>query len=83
METYIDLEILGKDNDGDFVVVISKEELARLVKFDEELVVRHWDGQKPTILENYGEFAVRTREDGSPANNLANLPKVRSVVVSG
>ncbi len=80
METYIDLEILGVNEDGAYVVTVSKEELAHLVAFDEELVVRHWDGQKPVVLENYGETAVRTREDGSTANNLANLPKV---IISG
>ena len=81
METYIDLQILGTDASDDYVLSIPKEEFARLVKLDEQLVFRHWDGNKPVVLENYGEFAIKTHEDGSESNNLANLPKVN--IVSG
>lgn len=82
METYIDLEILGENDAEDYVVVISKKEFAHLVKFDKTLVVRHWDGEKPVVLEDYGKYAIRTKEDGSTDNNLSNLPKVTSIVVS-
>lgn len=83
METYVDLEILGHKENGTFVISIEKEGLAQLVGFSDQLVIRHWDGKKPIVLETYGESAVRTREDGSESNNLTNLPRIESVVVSG
>jgi len=82
LETYIDLKILGNYEEDAFIISIDKEELARLVGFSAQLVIRHWDGEKPLVLETYGEDAVRTREDGSVANNLVNLPSIKSVVVS-
>lgn len=83
METFVDLKILGSYDEDAYVIAISKEDLSQLVRFNEELVIRHWDGNKPVVLENYGDTAVRTREDGSEANNLASLPRVKSVVISG
>lgn len=75
VEHYIDLEILA-GMDDEYLVRISKDALNDLVTFDEALTVRHWDGDKPVVLEPYGEDAVRTREDASSNNNLAELPNV-------
>ena len=83
MVTYIDLQILGEASEDTYLVTFDKQELSRLVRFSEGLVIRHWDGEKPIVLEDYGESAVRTREDGSEANNLANLPKAKSEITSG
>ncbi len=74
-ETYIDLEILANLND-EYLVRVGKDALNSLVCFDEALTVRHWDGEKPVVLEPYGETAVRTREDASSTNNLTELPNV-------
>ena len=74
-ETYIDLEVLAK-TDAEYLVLIGKDALNSLVVFDENLTVRHWDGEKPVVLEPYGEKAVRTREDASRTNNLVDLPDV-------
>ena len=74
-ETYVDLEILA-NMDDEYLVRISKDTLNSLVSFDESLTVRHWDGDKPVVLEPYGDTAVRTREDASSTNNLVNLQDV-------
>jgi len=79
MEQYIDTQVLAQIGDDDYLVVISKEDLARLVSFHSDLVVRHWDGEKPVILVPYGESAVRTVEDSEEANNLAELPRLKDV----
>ena len=81
METYVDLEILGNHKEDSYLISLNKHELSKLISFDKSLVVRHWDGEKPLILEPYGQEAVRTKEDGSTANNLVNLPDVKSVIV--
>jgi hypothetical protein len=75
IETYIDLEILASMDD-DYLVRVGKKDLNTLVVFDEALTIRHWDGDKPVVLEPYGEVAIRTREDASSTNNLAELPDI-------
>ena len=62
--------------DDEYLVRVSKDNLNSLVAFDEALTVRHWDGNKPVVLEPYGDTAVRTREDASSENNLAELVNV-------
>jgi hypothetical protein len=74
-EIYIDLEVLASMDD-EYLVRIGKDSLNTLVLFDDHLVVRHWDGGKPVLLEPYGENAVRTRQDESSTNNLEELPEV-------
>jgi len=74
-EVYADLEILASMGD-EYLVRIGKDALNALVVFDEHLVVRHWDGEKPVILEPYGDDAIRTAGDESASNNLAELPEV-------
>ena len=74
-EVYADLEILAAVGD-DYLIRINKSDLNTLVTFADELVLRHWDGSQPVVLEPYGDSAVKTREDASEANNLANLPNV-------
>jgi len=74
-EIYVDLEILASMDD-EYLVRVSKDSLNTLVMFDDRLLVRHWDGEKPVLLEPYGETAVRTREDASRENNLEALPEV-------
>jgi hypothetical protein len=74
-EQYVDLEILAMEG-GECLVRISKNVLNTLTTFDANLVVRHWDGDKPVVLEPYGDSAVRTREDASEANNLDKLPQI-------
>ena len=74
-EVYADLEILATVGE-DYLVRINKTDLNILVAFANELVLRHWDGSQPIVLESYGDSAVRTREDASEENNLANLPNV-------
>lgn len=76
MEKYVDLEILANFNGEGYLVAISKEDLHSLVSFSDELVIRHWDGGKPVIVEFYGDSAVRTRDDADEANNLVKLPRV-------
>ncbi len=73
---YADLEILAAIADDDYLIRISKADLNTLVTFSENLVVRHWDGEKLVVLENYGESFVRSKEDADSDNNLQNLPKV-------
>jgi hypothetical protein len=72
-EVYIDLEILA-DMDSEYLVRVSKSALNSLVAFDESLTIRHWDGNKPVVLEPYGKTAIRTREDASSTNNLVEMP---------
>ena len=74
-DVYIDLEILAKTDNG-YLVQVSKNALNDLVTFNDSLTVRHWDGEKPVVLEPYGDDAVRTQEDASEANNLDKLPQV-------
>jgi hypothetical protein len=76
-KTFVDLDILA-DMDDSYLVSISKAELRSLVSFSDSLSIRHWDGEKPLVLESYGETAVRTEDDASSDNNLANLPKCRA-----
>ncbi len=74
---YIDLEILAEvAPDEDYVLTISKKDLNTLVSFDERLVVRHWNGDKPVRLCAYGNDAVRTESDATEGNNLSNLSQV-------
>ena len=74
-EMYIDLEILA-EMDDEYLVRVGKDVLNSLVSFDKSLIVRHWDGNKPAVLEPYGETAVRTKADAVCTNNLVNLPDV-------
>ena len=73
-EVYVDLEILATMGE-EYLVRIGKDVLNTLVSFDKGLVVRHWDGEKPVILEPYGETAVRTKKDTSTVNNLEGIPE--------
>lgn len=75
-EIYIDLDIRATVDDKDYLVVISKADLNTLVTFSKDLVVRHWDGTNAIVLESYGDSAVRTKEDASRTNNLADLPRL-------
>ena len=72
-EVYSDLEILATVNE-DYLIRISKSDLNTLVTFCDELVIRHWDGDQPVVLEAYGDSAVRTAEDANTKNNLTRLP---------
>lgn len=74
-EVFVDLEVLA-DLGDEYLVRVGKDSLSALVNFDEALTVRHWDGERPVVLEPYGETAVRTREDARSTNNLENLPNV-------
>ena len=74
-DTYVDLDILAKVADDDYLIRISKADLNTLVTFDKELNIRHWNGKQPVLLEGYGENAVRTEEDATVDNNLAELPE--------
>ena len=74
-EVYVDLDILATVGE-EYLVRIGKSDLNTLVTFADELVLRHWDGSRPVVLEPYGDSAVRTKEDASEENNLANLPNV-------
>jgi len=74
---YVDLEVLAEvEPDEDYVLTISKKDLNALVAFDENLVVRHWDGFKPVRLRAYGNNAVRTEADATEGNNLSNLSRI-------
>jgi hypothetical protein len=75
-DTYVDLEVLAEVADDDYLIKINKADLNTLVTFSEGLIIRHWDGNQPVSLEGYGESAVRTTEDATESNNLAQLPKV-------
>ena len=74
-ELYIDLEILA-NLDDEYLVRVDKSVLNSLVTFDKSLIVRHWDGQKPVMLEPYGDSAIRTKEDATSTNNLTELASV-------
>ena len=75
--TFIDLEVLGEVTGEDsYLLVVSKEDLRQLVTFSPNLVLRSWDGNKPVVLEPYGDSTVRTSEDASEVNNLAGLPNI-------
>lgn len=74
-DVFVDLEVLAEDQE-DYLVLISKADLNSLVKFSEDLTLRHWDGESALVLESYGKVGVRTREDASTQNNLENLPNV-------
>jgi hypothetical protein len=74
-KTFVDLDILA-DMGTNYLVSVSKAELRSLVSFDDSLSIRHWDGEKPLVLESYGEMAVRTTDDETSENNLTNLPNV-------
>ena len=74
-KTFVDLDILANMGTN-YLVSISKAELRSLVSFNDSLSIRHWDGEKPLVLESYGETAVRTVDDESDENNLTNLPDV-------
>ena len=71
-EVYSDLEILAAV-ENDYLIRISKSDLNTLATFCNELVIRHWDGNHPVVLEGYGDSAVRTAEDASTENNLTDL----------
>lgn len=71
---YVDLEVLASIEDDDYLVRVSKKDLNSLVTFDENLVLRHWDGEKPVSLVAYGSDSVRTEGDANEENNLNNLP---------
>jgi Pyruvate/2-oxoacid:ferredoxin oxidoreductase gamma subunit len=73
---YVDLEVLASIEDDDYLVRVSKKDLNALVTFDEYLVLRHWDGEKPVSLVAYGSDSVRTEGDANEENNLANLPEL-------
>ena len=75
VDEYIDLQILATV-DNDYLILVSKDTLNDLVTFDEQLTVRHWDGEKPVVLEPYGGTAVSTEDDDSDVNNLSRLPEV-------
>lgn len=75
VEHYVDLEVLANLGD-EYLIRVGKDTLNSLVTYDEALTVRHWDGEKPVVLEPYGKTAVRTREDASSTNNLATLLEI-------
>ena len=73
---YVDLEILASIEDDDYLVRVSKKDLNTLVSFDENLVLRNWDGEKPVSLVAYGNDSVRTEGDANEENNLSELPNL-------
>ena len=75
VDEYIDLQILARVDD-EYLVLVSRDALNDLVTFDEQLTIRHWDGEKPVVLEPYGETAVSTEDDDSDVNNLSKLPEI-------
>ncbi len=75
-EVYVDLEVFAEVDDDSYLATISKRDLNSLVSFDERLVIRHWDGDKPVRLGAYGENAVRTESDANEDNNLDNLSRL-------
>ncbi|MEE8113914.1 MAG: hypothetical protein V3T23_06120 [Nitrososphaerales archaeon] len=74
--TFVDLEVLATIDENDYLVRISKKELNDLVSFDEDLELRHWDGEKPVSLVAYGADSVRTEGDANEFNNLSELPNL-------
>ena len=77
--TYVDLEVLASVNEDDYLVRISKKDFNRLVDFDENLIIRHWDGEQPVSLEAYGTDAIRTDGDTTKDNNLSPFKRPSSV----
>ena len=73
---YVDVEVLAEIEDDDYLLRISKQNLNYLVNFNENLVITHWDGEKPVPLESYGTHAVRTEGDANEDNNLSSLPRL-------
>ena len=73
---YVDLEVLATVDENDFLVRVSKKDLNGLVSFDEDLVLRHWDGAQPVTLVAYGSDSVRTEGDTTKDNNLSELPEL-------
>jgi hypothetical protein len=73
---YVDLEVLATVEEDDLLLRVSKKDLNSLVSFDEDLVLRHWDGDKPVSLVAYGSDSVRTEGDANEFNNLSELPKL-------
>lgn len=73
---YVDLEVLASVEETDLLIRISKKDLNGLVSFDENLVLRHWDGNKPVSLVAYGSDSVRTESDANESNNLSELPNL-------
>jgi len=73
---YVDLEVLATVDEDDFLIRVSKKDLNGLVTFDEDLVLRHWDGKKPVTLVAYGSNSVRTESDATEDNNLSELPEL-------
>ena len=71
---YVDLEVLATVDEDDFLIRVSKKDLNGLVSFDEDLVLRHWNGTRPVILVAYGSNSVRTESDATKDNNLSELP---------
>ena len=73
---YVDLEVLATVDEDDFLIRVSKKDLNGLVTFDEDLVLRHWDGNQPVTLVAYGSNSVRTESDATEGNNLSELPNL-------
>ena len=73
---YVDLEVLATVDEDDFLIRVSKKDLNGLVSFDEDLVLRHWDGERPVSLVAYGSDSVRTEGDATSDNNLSELPEL-------
>lgn len=73
---YVDLEVLATIEEDDFLIRVSKKDLNGLVSFDEDLVLRHWDGERPVTLVAYGSDSVRTESDATKDNNLSELPEL-------
>lgn len=82
-EVFVDLDILAEVTGEDsYLVVIPKRDLRELVAFSPQLVIRSWTGEKPVVLEPYGDSAVRTSEDASETNNLVGLPNISQKRIS-
>lgn len=73
---YIDLEVLASIEEEEYLIKVSKKDLNSLVSFNEDLVLRHWDGTKPVSLVAYGSDSVRTEGDAKDSNNLSELPNL-------
>jgi hypothetical protein len=76
---YVDLEVLASVEENDYLIRVSKKDLNGLVSFNEDLVLRHWDGTKPVSLVAYGSDSVRTEGDANDFNNLSELPKLAGI----
>ena len=53
-----------------------KKDLNSLVIFNEDLVLRYWDGKKPVSLVACGVNSIRTERDATEDNNLSSLPNL-------